>query len=161
MADVRLDALRSQLASVLAWEDAHVNFDRAVKGVPADKRGVVPAGFVWSLWQLVEHVRLTQFDILDFCRYPDYVEPASMSAYWPASPEPASSKAWDDTVAAVRRDRQVLETMARDAKVDLFAHIPHGSGQTYLRELLLVADHTAYHVGQIVAVRRALGLWEG
>jgi uncharacterized damage-inducible protein DinB len=153
------DPLRRQLASLLDWEDAHVNFDRAVTGVPPAQCGVVPAGFAWSLWQLVEHLRLVQFDILDFCRNPEYVEPASMSSYWPASAAPPSPARWSKAVAAVGSDRQALKALATDARVDLFARIPHGTGQTYLRELVLVADHTAYHVGQIVAVRRALGIW--
>jgi hypothetical protein len=154
-----LDPLRNQLAAILDWEDAHVSFDTAVKDVPKEQRGVVPQGFVWSLWQLVEHIRLAQFDILDFCRNREYVEPHSMSAYWPSSSEPPSSKAWDDAIVAVRRDRDALKALARDTGIDLFSRIPHGNGQTYLRELILVADHTAYHVGQIVAVRRALGIW--
>ena len=152
-------SLREHLRKLLDWEDAHVSFDHAVEGVPEEKRGIVPAGFAWSLWQLVEHIRLTQFDILDFCRNAEYVEPASMSAYWPDSAEPPSARRWDEAIAAVRRDRDALKAMAHDANVNVFARIPHGTGQTYLRELILVADHTAYHVGQIVAVRRALGIW--
>jgi uncharacterized damage-inducible protein DinB len=146
---------------MLDWEDAHVTFDRAVDRVPKDKRGVVPPGLAWSLWQLLEHIRLTQFDILDFCRNRQYVEPASMSAYWPPSTEPASANDWNKAVAGVRHDRDALKTLAGDTAIDLFARIPHGTGQTYLREIILVADHTAYHVGQIVAVRRALGIWKG
>jgi uncharacterized damage-inducible protein DinB len=155
------DDLRTLLVRILDWEDAHVNFDRAVDGVPPAKRGVVPPGFAWSLWQLVEHIRLVQFDILDFCRNEQYVEPSSMSAYWPSSAEPPSDKHWDDAIAAVKRDREDLKALGRDEAVDLFARVPAGTGQTFLRELLLVADHTAYHVGQIVAVRRALGNWNG
>jgi uncharacterized damage-inducible protein DinB len=153
------DALRAQLAKILDWEDAHVNFDAAVDGVPERLRGVVAPGFVWSVWQLLEHIRLTQSDIVDFCRNPHYKEPGSMSAYWSSSREPPSEQAWRDSIDAVRRDREALEQMTLDANIDLFGRIPHGSGQTYLRELLLVADHTAYHVGQLVAIRRALGIW--
>jgi hypothetical protein len=153
------EPLRHQLARTLDWEDAHVSFDRAVEGIPKDKRGVVPPGAAWSLWQLLEHIRRTQFDILDFCRNPHYEEPASMEAYWPDSSEPPSDRTWRDAVTAVRHDREALKALARDPAVDLFARIPHGAGQTYLRELVLVADHTAYHVGQIVAVRRLLDIW--
>jgi uncharacterized damage-inducible protein DinB len=153
------DPLRAHLTKMLDWEDAHVNVDQAVKGVPPAKRGVIPAGFTWSLWQLLEHIRLVQFDILDFCRNPDYAEPASMSAYWPPSAEPPDAQTWNDAIAAARRDRNAMKALATDRSIDLFARIPHGSGQTYLREVILVADHTAYHVGQIVAVRRALGIW--
>jgi uncharacterized damage-inducible protein DinB len=153
------EPLRAQLARLLDWEDAHVNFDHAVEGVPRAKRGVTPDGFAWSLWQLVEHMRLVQRDILDFCRDPDYVEPGSMDAYWPETAGPPASASWDEAIAAIRRDRNALTAIARNKDLNLFARIPHGNGQTYLRELLLVADHTAYHVGQIVAVRRALGIW--
>jgi hypothetical protein len=151
-------ALRQHLASVLDWRDAHATFDAAVEGVPHAKRGVVPPGLAHSVWQLLEHIRLAQRDILDFCVDPEYVEPVSMDEYWPATPAPPSEAAWDESVAAVRRDRDAMKQLALERE-DLFASIPHGSGQTYLREILLVADHAAYHVGQIVLVRRALGVW--
>jgi uncharacterized damage-inducible protein DinB len=155
------DPLRKPLVRILDWEDAHVNFDRAVDDVPAAMRGRVPPGFTWSLWQLLEHIRLVQFDILDFCRNAQYVEPSSMSEYWPSSAAPPSSKDWDDAIAAVKHDRAALQALGRDESIDLYARVPAGTGQTFLRELLLVSDHTAYHVGQIVAVRRALGIWKG
>jgi uncharacterized damage-inducible protein DinB len=153
-------ALRAHLGRILDWEDAHASFDRAIEGLPARLRGVTPAGGAHSAWQLLEHLRICQHDILDFCRNPKYVEMA-MEDYWPPSAAPPSAKAWSASVAAVRRDRGALKKLAADRGVDLFARIPHGSGQTYLRELLLVADHNAYHVGQLVALRRALGSWSG
>jgi len=153
-------ALRDHLRRILDWEDAHARFDRAVAGLPARLRGVTPAGWSHSAWQLLEHIRICQHDILDFCRNPKYVEMA-MADYWPPSAEPPSAKAWTASVAAVRRDRAAMKKLAADRKVNLFARIPHGSGQTYLREILLVADHAAYHVGQLVALRRALGAWNG
>ncbi len=152
--------LRAHLKKLLAWEDAHVNFDRAVAGLPFGIQGVVPERLPYSAWQLVEHLRLTQFDILDFCRNPNYEEPASMEAYWPETVAPPGPQAWRRSIAAIRRDRRALVALAGDRGVDLFARIPHGSGQTYLRELLLVADHTAYHVGQLVLLRRLLGRWK-
>jgi uncharacterized damage-inducible protein DinB len=152
--------LRAHLGRILDWEDAHASFARAIAGLPARLRGVTPAGWAHSAWQLLEHLRICQHDILDFCRNPKYVEMA-MEDYWPPSAAPPSAKAWSASVAAVRRDRAALKKLAADGKVDLFARIPHGSGQTYLRELLLVADHNAYHVGQLVALRRALGSWSG
>ena len=124
--------LREHLRKLLAWEDAHVDFEGAVEGIAPDRRGDVPAGIPFSPWHLLEHLRITQHDILDFCRNPQYRERAWPKEYWPESPAPPS---------------------------DLFATIPHGNGQTYLREILLVADHNAYHVGQLILVRRALGLW--
>jgi hypothetical protein len=154
------DALRAQLEKLLDWQDAHVSFDTAVDGLPPDLRGRQPEGLPYSPWQLVEHIRRCQWDILDFCRNSSYKEPR-FEEYWPPSAVPPSSKAWDESVASIRRDRQALQRLARDASVDLAARIPHGDGQTYLRELVLVADHTAYHVGQLVAVRRLLGAWQG
>jgi uncharacterized damage-inducible protein DinB len=152
-------SLRAQLAKLLDWEDAHVSFDAAVEGVPPKLRGATPAGLPYSPWQLIEHLRLTQHDILDFCRNPDYRELHWPDDYWPPSAAPPKPADWDESIAQFRRDRAALQALASDSKIDLFARIPHGSGQTYLRELLLVADHNAYHVGQLVTVRRALGAW--
>lgn len=151
-------SLRDHLRKILNWQDAHVNFDTAVEGIDPKLRGVAPAGLPHSPWQLVEHLRITQFDILDFCRNPDYVE-RSMDEYWPPSAAPPNETAWDESVTAFRRDREALKQLAMDPAIDLFAQIPHGSGQTCLREVLLVADHNAYHVGQLIAVRRLLGAW--
>lgn len=153
------DALRVHLRKLLGWEDAHVNFDTAVDGVPAETRGVRPPGLPYSPWELLEHLRITQRDILDFCRDPGYREKRWPDDYWPGDPAPPSPAAWDESVEEFRADREALQSLAGDPGVDLFATIPHGDGQTYLRELLLVADHTAYHVGELVAVRRLLGIW--
>lgn len=154
------DTVREHLARLLSWTDAHVGYDRAVGGLPAPHRGAVPAGLPHSPWQLIEHMRIAQHDILDFCRNPAYEELTWPADYWPASPQPPSEAAWDDSIRAFTADRRALEALAADPAIDLHARIPHGSGQTYLRELLLVADHTAYHVGQLVLVRRLLGAWE-
>ena len=155
----RDESLRTHLSKLLDWEDAHVNFDTAVKGIPPPLRGVVPEGLPYSLWQLLEHLRRTQLDILEFCRNPDYVEPP-FESYWPQSSAPPNTEAWDKSVADFRSDREALKALAANPDVDLFEKIPHGTGQTYLRELLLVADHNAYHVGELVVVRRSLGIWE-
>lgn len=154
------DPLRAQLAAVLSWQDAHVGFDRAVDGVPVALRGRRARGLPWSLWELLEHLRLAQRDILDFCVAPVYHEHVWPADYWPKQPAPASARVWRASIAAVRADREAFEAMALDSRIDLFARVPHGTGQTYLRELLLAADHAAYHVGQMVAVRRALGCWK-
>ena len=153
-------SLRAHLQKLLDWGDAHVTFDAAVKGIPTPVRGAAPKGFDHSVWQLVEHLRRAQHDILDFCRNPRYVELSFPADYWPAEAAPPSEAAWKESIAAFRRDREELKKLAEDTALDLFARIPHGTGQTYLRELLLVADHNAYHVGQLVAVRRALGDWK-
>jgi uncharacterized damage-inducible protein DinB len=152
--------LRTHLRKLLDWEDAHAALDAAVADVPPALRGVVPPGLPHSLWQLLEHLRLCQRDILDFCRNARYVEPESLDEYWPKTASPPTEAAWEESIAACRRDREAMKALAADTSLDLFARIPHGSGQTCLRELLLVADHNAYHVGQMVLVRRLLGIWK-
>jgi hypothetical protein len=152
-------SLRDQLVRALAWNEAHTSFDDAVAGLSGPLRGRVPAGLPYSPWQLVEHLRITQHDILDFCRNPDYQERKWPDAYWPETAEPPSEAAWDESVQRFQEDRAALEALARDSTVDLSSRIPHGSGQTYLREILLVIDHSAYHVGELVVVRRLLGAW--
>ena len=154
-------ALRQQIARTLDWEDAHATFDSAVNGLAPGLRGRVPAGLPYSPWQLVEHIRRTQKDILDFCREPKYEEKEWPKDYWPEGPEPPSAKAWDESIAAVKTDRAALAALATDPKTDLRARVPNGTGQSYLREVLLTADHTAYHVGELIVVRRLLGAWPG
>jgi uncharacterized damage-inducible protein DinB len=124
-------------------------------------RGVVPPGLPHSIWQLVEHIRLAQYDILDFSRNAKYQEMKWPDDYWPKAAAPPSEAAWKKSLTRIRADRKALQTLAIDRAVDLTARIPHGSGQTVLRELLLVADHTSYHVGQIVLIRQLLGIWKG
>jgi len=151
--------LRDHVAKLLDWQEAHVGFDRAVADLAEPLRGRVPPGLPYSPWQLVEHLRITQHDILDFCRNPAYRELSWPDDYWPRSPAPPSGSAWDESVRRFREDRAALQRLARDPAIDLAAPIPHGTSQTYLRELLLAADHTAYHVGELIVVRRLLGAW--
>ena len=152
--------VRELLSRLLAWEDAHVGFDAAVSDIPEDFRSRQPAGLPYSPWQLLEHLRRTQRDILEFCRNPNYQELDWPDDYWPPSPAPPSPEVWDESITGFRQDRHALQQLAADTKVDLAARIPHGTGQTYLRELVLVADHSAYHIGQLIAVRRLLGIWK-
>ncbi len=152
--------LRSHLIRILDWEDAHVSFEAAIEGIPPDLRGVAPDGLPYSAWQLLEHLRRCQRDILEFCRNPGYME-VRPDDYWPPSAAPPSASAWEESVTGFRKDREALKRLTAESAVDLFERIPHGTGQTYLRELLLVADHNAYHVGQLVVVRRCLGVWSG
>ena len=152
-------SLREHLVKLLDWKDAHATFDAAVEGVPQADRGVVPEGASHSLWQLVEHLRLAQRDILDFCVNPAYEEPDWPDDYWPRDPAPPSAGAWDESLAGYREDRDRLIALAKDTSLDLHQRIAHGTGQTVLREILLVADHNAYHIGQIVLVRRLIGSW--
>ena len=153
-------ALRDHLVRVLDWEEAHVGFTKAVDGIPPDKRGSVAAGFEHSPWQLLEHIRIAQEDILDFCLNASYVHKLEWpDDYWPKNPAP-QSEAWSESIAAYTRSLEEMKRLARDVP-DLTAQVPTGKGgQTYLRAVLLVADHTAYHVGQLLAVRRALGIWK-
>jgi len=156
-----LEPLREQLARVLDWEEAHLSFDTAVDGIPAGQRGARAAGFEHTPWQLLEHMRVAQKDILDFCVNAQYVHALRWPEdYWPPSAEPPDATAWSTSIAGFKTDREELKRLVRDARVDLFAVVPTGKDQqTYLRAILLVADHNAYHVGQLVAVRRALGVW--
>src|SRR3954463_14099847 len=141
--------LREHLTKLLDWRDAHADFDAAVADLPPDLRGKVPAGLPYSPWQLLEHLRTAQRDILDFCRALAYQEKNWPDDYWPKDPAPPSPAAWDKSVANFRADRDALRKVVADSAVDLFAPVPHGHGQTYLREVLLVADHNAYHIGQL------------
>ena len=152
-------AVRELLARLLAWEDAHVGFDKAIRGIPVELRGKKPPKLPYSPWQILEHLRITQHDILDFCVNPDYREMKWPDNYWPQSAAPPSTKAWTESIDRFRRDRQALQDLAADTRIDLTARIPHGSGQTYLREIILAADHAAYHIGELVVLRRALGAW--
>jgi len=152
-------AVRGQLVKLLDFEEAHVGFDKAVKGIPARLRGQLPQGTEHSLWQLVEHLRTAQADILEFCRTAKYKEKRWPDDYWPKTLGPRHAAEWRKAIAAYRRDRRELQRLAANPRIDLLSAIPHGRGQTYLREILLVADHNAYHIGQIVALRRRLGIW--
>jgi uncharacterized damage-inducible protein DinB len=151
-------AFRDHLLRALDWEDAHVGFDKAVTGIPADKRGARPPGFEHSAWQLLEHIRLAQDDLLDFCVNDGYHHRLKWpDDYWAKNPAPPSDAAWAESVAAYRRSLEELKGVVRDVD-DLTRKVPTGKdNQTYLRSILLTADHTAYHVGQLVAVRKALG----
>ncbi len=153
------DILRDHLLKLLDWRDAHVGFDAAIKDLAPELRGARPEGLPYSPWELLEHLRITQADILEFCREEPYTGKNWPADYWPSEPTPPSEDAWDRSIAAFRKDREELKGIAGDEKIDLYAGVPNGTGQTYLRELLLVADHNAYHLGELVVVRRALGAW--
>jgi hypothetical protein len=152
-------SLRDHLLELLKAGSAHLGFDEAVDGLPAGLRGKNAPSLVHTVWQLVEHLRITQVDILEFSRNPDYKEIKWPDDYWPETEAPPSGEAWEQSVEAFRRDLQAMKDLVADPKTDLFAKIPWGSGQTILREAMLVADHNAYHVGQIVTVRQGLGAW--
>jgi len=151
---------RDHLVRVLDWKEAHVGFDAAVDGIAADTRGARPAGFEHSPWQLLEHLRIAQEDILNFCVDAKYEHDLKWpDDYWPKDPAPADEKAWTESIAAFVRTRDELKRLARETP-DLAAPVPTGkANQTYLRSILLAVDHVSYHVGQIVLVRRSLGIW--
>ncbi|MBP7779779.1 MAG: DinB family protein [Acidobacteria bacterium] len=154
------DAVREHLIRLLDWEDAHVGLETSVAGIPPTARGARSPGFEHSPWQLLEHLRIAQDDILAFCLDEKYVHDLTWpDDYWPVAPAPPDEAAWDASLAACQQCRRRLQQVAREVE-DLTASVPTGeSNQTYLRAILLAADHAAYHVGQIVAVRRALGTW--
>lgn len=154
-----IKAVRAIVASALDWQEAHATFDAAVADFPSDLRGRRPEGFPHSAWELVEHIRIAQDDLADFMERSDYHVLKWPDEYWPPTPAPPSEKAWDESIAAVRRDRDRIKDIATRSTIDLSAKIPWGTGQTYLRTILVAVDHTAYHVGQIIAVRRLLGAW--
>ncbi|HTV65264.1 MAG TPA: DinB family protein [Bryocella sp.] len=153
--------LRQQLAKFLDWHEAHADLAAAVDQFPSELRGRVPEGMPYSAWQLLEHIRLALSDIVEFSRDARHKSPPWPEGYWPKKPAPPSDKAWDESVQAIRDNLDTLREMIQDAKQDLFAPLAGGSGQTLLREALLAADHNAYHLGQLVLMRRALGAWKG
>lgn len=152
--------LREHLRELLGGSHAHLDFERAIAGLPAELRGARPPGLPHSPWQLVEHMRIAQWDILRFSVDPAHVSPEFPKGYWPEADEPPDPGAWDRSVNAFRADLRGMMDLVADPGTDLFAPIPHGQGQTILREALLVADHNAYHLGQLVTVRRLLGAWD-
>lgn len=150
-------ALRKQLVALLTSSEAHAEFEDAVRNFPAELRGRRPGGSPHSPWQLLSHMHLAQWDILEFSRDPRHESPEFPDGYWPSEPEPPDPEAWDRTVNAFLADRRTLSDLISHPSTDLFAPIPHGTGQTLLRQLLLTADHNAYHLGQLFLLRRALG----
>jgi len=150
-------ALREHLLYLLKGGGAHVDFEAAVKGLASDLRGKKPKGAEHSPWQIVEHMRITQWDILEFSRDPKHESPKWPELYWPQTQAPPNDRAWAKSVRAFRQDLEQMCKLVESA--DLFARIEHGEGQTALREALLVADHNAYHLGELVLVRRLLGAW--
>jgi hypothetical protein len=153
-------SLREHLLALLTEDSAHVKFDNAVEDLPADLRGKRPKGADHSPWELLEHMRIAQWDILEFCRNPKHVSPEFPAGYWPRQADPANEKAWNDSVSAFREELSAMAKLVTDSSVDLFAPIPHGDGKTILREALVLADHNSYHLGQLVLLRRLLGAWK-
>jgi hypothetical protein len=153
------EVLREHLLYLLRGGGAHLAFDAAVADLPPEVRGAKPPGVPHTPWRLLEHLRIAQWDILEFSRNPAHVSPKFPDGYWPRGDAPPDDGAWEKSVAGFRADLQAMCDLVADPATDLLAPLPHGQGQTILREALLVADHNAYHLGQLVLVRRALGAW--
>lgn len=156
------DELRKQLKALLDGGQAHASFEDAVKDFPVAMRGVVPENLPYSAWQLLEHLRIAQKDILDFSAPPTggYQPMEWPKDYWPDEAEPPYPGSWDNTIAAIRNDLEKFQALIANPSADLFKPFRWGQGQNLLREALLIADHAAYHLGEIVMLRRLLGIWK-
>ena len=152
-------SLREHLVYLLKGGSAHVHFEDAIAGFPKSKRGVFAKGLPHTGWQLLEHTRIAQWDILEFSRNPKHVSPDFPGGYWPKTPVPPNDAAWEKSWKGFQQDLSGMIALVKNPKTDLYAKLSHGDGQTILREALLLADHNAYHLGQIVDLRRALGAW--
>ena len=152
-------SLRQHLLELLKGGQAHATFEDAIKDLPPKLRGTNPQNFPHSAWMVLEHLRIAQHDILEFSRNEKHESPKWPEGYWPKDPEPPNADAWTKSVNQFKSDRKEMEDLVKNPKTDLFAKIPWGDGQTILREALLVADHNAYHIAQLVDVRRLLGTW--
>jgi len=154
------DALRQHLLDLLRGRNAHQDFDASLADFPSKLRGLKPPGAPYTAWQLLEHMRIAQWDILEFSRNPKHKSPAWPEGYWPKTEAPPNAASWINSLRSFRADLKSMAKLVGDKKTDLYAKIPHGTGQTILREAMLVADHNAYHLGQIVLLRRLLGVWK-
>ena len=152
--------LREHVLNLLTGRGAHADWKAAFEGIPPQLRGVRPDGLPYSAWELLEHLRIAQWDILEFSRDPKHVSPDWPAGCWPGNPAPPDVAAWDKSLKLFARDLAAMKKLVTSPKTDLFARIPHGTGQTILREALLLADHNAYHLGQVVLIRRILGAWK-
>ena len=154
------EAVRKHVIALLDGAQAHMTYDDVVADFPENLINVNPPNVVYTPWHLIEHLRITQWDILEYVRDPKHVSPDWPAGYWPESPEPPSTKAWEKSLKTFARDLASMKKLVVNPKTDLFARIPHGTGQTILREALLVADHNAYHLGQVIVLCRLLGAWK-
>jgi len=157
---VKEKALREHLVNLLSGGGAHIDWKGTLSGIPPKLRGVRPSDLPYSIWDLLEHMRIAQGDILEFSRDAKHMSPEWPAGYWPAAQAQPSGAAWDKSVKSFGQGLEAMKRMVASAKTDLFAKIPHGTGQTILREALLVADHNSYHLGQVLTVRRILGIWK-
>jgi len=159
MTDAQNRSLREHILYLLQGGGAHAKFDEVIAGIPPKLRGQKPAGLPHSLWMLLEHMRIAQWDILGFSRNPKHVSPKWPDGHWPRTEAPLRPAGWNVSIKKFRHDLKAMQDLAKNPKTDLFARIPWGDGQTILREALLLADHNAYHLGQMLDARRLLGAW--
>lgn len=152
--------LRNQLKDLLEEGNAHVNFDKATRGLSPQLRGQRPPGMEHSAWELVEHMRIAQWDILEFVRNPKHASPDFPTGYWPRDPAPPGPEDWEKSLQKFRADRAAFLKMIEDPSINLLAPMPHANGQPILQKVLLTADHNAYHLGQLVLLRKLLGAWK-
>jgi len=152
----QIESLREHLLNLLSGAWAHMEFDKAVADFPPDLRGKKTQGLPYTAWQLLEHMRIAQWDILEFSRNPKHVSPDWPAGYWPQTEAPAAKSGWDESVSRFKNDLEVMRKLVSSPDTDLFSLIPHGTGQTILREAMLLADHNAYHLGQLVLLRKLL-----
>ena len=152
-------SIRKHVVDLLTGGSAHAGFEEAVKDMPVEARGKRPKGVEHSPWEVLEHLRIAQWDILEFTRDPKHVSPEFPAGYWPKSAEPPHAHAWDKSVEAFRRDHKAMIDLIADESTDLMKPLEHGSGQTPMREALVLADHNAYHLGELILLRRLLGAW--
>jgi len=150
--------LREHLLYLLGGGGAHADFDAAMGDWPVQLAAAKVANFPHTAWMLLEHMRIAQWDILEFSRNPRHISPPWPEGYWPASDAPPSEKAWEESMIAFKKDLHAVEKLVADRRTDLYARLPWGDGQTILREALLVADHNAYHLGQLVMLRKCMGI---
>ncbi len=160
MGDTEARRIRTHLIALLGGADAHLDFDAIVARFPVELRTVTPGGAAHSAWQLLEHLRIAQWDILEFSRNPNHVSPTFPAGYWPSPDTPADDQAWEHSVRAFRADREALQDLVANESTDVLAPIPHGTGQTLFRECFVVAKHNSYHLGQLVLLRRLLDVWQ-
>ena len=151
--------LKHQLVEVITKGNAHASFEEVVEGIPIKHLGAKPGNLPYSIWQLVEHIRITQKDILEFSRNPQHISPEWPDEYWPEQDAPANEQEWLQSLDHIKKDRKAFIDLLNDPSADLYTQYAHGEGQNLLREALLIADHTSYHMGEIIVLRRILNDW--
>lgn len=150
----------SELTTLIKTGNAHVPLDETISDIPTHLRTVIPENLPYSIWQLLEHIRITQWDIVEFCISPDHQSPKWPDEYWPEKTDSVDDKKWDKTLEQIKKDRERFFDLLKNEKTDLYSPLAHGNGQNIFREALLIADHTSYHLGEILVVRRLLKCWK-